>query len=279
MMHRLVNGKAKDALSLADRAFQFGDGVFRTLKMVDGGVPFWLRQLDRLTHDAAVLGIEAPSASDWLADMAWLHKQGVRDAALKFIVTRGESQRGYAYPDVVKPNRIAQAAPLPVYADVLFSEGATVRWCDTRTSWQPRLAGIKHLNRLENVLARNEWRDSAIFEGLMCDRDGAVVEGVMSNILLLEGKSLVTPKLETGGVSGVMRGVALEAAARLNWAVSENNVTPERLLRANRVWLCNSLAGIVPVRALAGRHWEPHAADLQLQEVITKMATEETVCF
>ncbi|SMC29221.1 4-amino-4-deoxychorismate lyase [Andreprevotia lacus DSM 23236] len=279
MMQRLVNGSPADTLALADRAVQFGDGVFRTLKMVGGAVPFWLRQLDRLTHDAALLGIEAPAASDWLADIAELHRQGVRDAALKFIVTRGESQRGYAVPDVVKPTRIAQAAPLPAYPDTLQSDGVAVRWCDTKASWQPRLAGIKHLNRLENVLARNEWRDAAIFEGLMCDRDGAVIEGVMSNVLLQEGKALVTPKLESGGVAGVMRSVALEAAARLNWSVSEININPERLLRANRVWLCNSLIGMVPVRELAGRHWESHPADQQLLEVIRTMEKEETACF
>ncbi|WP_051710716.1 aminodeoxychorismate lyase [Andreprevotia chitinilytica] len=279
MILRLVNGVASDTVNLADRGFQFGDGVFRTLKMVDGKVPFWLRHLDKLTHDAAILGIEAPSAKEWRADIAVLRAQGVRDAALKFVVTRGESLRGYAVPDVIKPNRVVQATPLPQYPAGLHEDGAVVRWCDTRASWQPKLAGIKHLNRLDNVLARNEWHDPAIFEGLISDRDGAVLEGTMSNILLLEGKMLVTPKLETAGVAGVMRDVAFAAAATLGWQVNEIHITPERLLRASRLWLCNSLAGPVPVRELAGRHWEPHANDMQFVHAIKQLEEDETECF
>ncbi|TJZ78910.1 aminodeoxychorismate lyase [Chitiniphilus eburneus] len=267
---RLVNGVPADSITLLDRGYQFGDGVFCTLRCESGGLRFWSRQYARLVHDCTALGIAAPDEATLLADIATLEPN---DAVIKIIVTRGDSERGYAAPEHCAPNRMVQAAPLPQRPPM---DGVRVRWCETRASWQPRLAGIKHLNRLENVLARAEWHDPAIFEGLLLDRDGHVVEGVMSNLLALSGRVLFTPRLDSGGVAGVMREVMMEAAPQMGMAVRETLLTPAALMAADRLWLCNSVIGLVPVRELAGQHWGAHALDIGVAAKLAQLEKDET---
>ncbi|WP_255990058.1 aminodeoxychorismate lyase [Chitinolyticbacter albus] len=267
---KMINGVAGEALALADRAFQFGDGVFRTLRCDAGGIRFWARQYAKLAADCAALGIAAPPREVLEADIRQLAPQ---DGAIKLIVTRGESQRGYAVPDACTPNRVVQVSALP---PVWPAEGARVRWCDIRAGWQPALAGVKHLNRLENVLARREWSDPAIQEGLLLDRDGHVLEGVMSNVLALSGRVLFTPRLDDAGVAGVMRSVVADVAARNGIAIREKVLTPAAVMAADRLYLCNSLIGLVPVRELSGQHWGVHALDSVLQAGLAVMTEEET---
>ncbi|WP_432719522.1 aminodeoxychorismate lyase [Jeongeupia wiesaeckerbachi] len=273
-MIRLVDGVPAESLPLADRSIQFGDGVFRTLYIRDGGIPFWQRHMAKLAHDAAALGIVAPSPEAWLAD---LRVHATASATIKLVLTRGESPRGYAVPADCTPHRITQiASPAPT---IDRRAGITVRVCETRASWQPRLAGIKHLNRLENVLARSEWSDSVVFDGLLLDRDGDVVEGTMSNVLLLERGALLTPRLDGGGVAGVMRDVAFEAATAVGWQAGEARISLQRLRRAERVWLCNSLIGLVPVARLGDHSWpvDQSPVDSLFAERISACAAQETV--
>ncbi|GGP21340.1 aminodeoxychorismate lyase [Silvimonas iriomotensis] len=268
---RLINGQAAERLDLSDRAFQFGDGVFRTLYQRDGKVPFLQRHLAKLRADALALGIAAPPDELWLAD---LRQVGTADATLKLLLTRGETPRGYVYPADLQPNRVVQVAPLAAPRP-LAAGGARVRVCEIRAGWQPRLAGIKHLNRLENVLARAEWQDPAVFEGLLLDRDDHVIEGCMSNVLMLENGRLITPLLDGAGVAGVMRSVVVSAAQQ-GWSVAEERITLPRLLAAQRVWLCNSLIGLVPVGSLAGVNWPVHEADAALFAAIEIILSKES---
>lgn len=275
---RLVNGQSAQTLALTDRAIQFGDGVFRTVKCCDGKLAFWTRHYRKLCADCATLGITAPDEAVLLDEMRQLLAQtGWHDAVFKIIVTRGESARGYAVPAGIVPNRIVQIAPWSAYPQQGYREGVTIRLCRIRACWQPALAGVKHLNRLENVMARREWSDPAILEGLLLDRDGQVLEGVMSNVLASLDGALVTPVLESGGVAGVMREVALEAARRLGWPVAERVLPLEVFLQAQQVWLCNSLLGLMPVAALEKQRWpvqEMHPLACEVKQ----MEQEEWVC-
>ncbi len=269
---RLINGLPAERLDLSDRAFQFGDGVFRTLYVRDGKVPFLLRHLARLRADALALGINAPDDATWLAD---LRAAVTGDATIKLILTRGETPRGYAYPADLQPNRIVQTSPLAP-PRIFAGGGARVRVCDTRAGWQPRLAGIKHLNRLENVLARAEWQDPAVFEGLLLDRDDHVIEGCMSNLLILERDQLLTPVLDGAGVAGVMRDVVMAAAGQLGWPVAQARLTLPRVLAARQIWLCNSLIGLVPVGELASVTWGTDEADAMLRVAIEIVTSKES---
>ncbi len=275
---RLVNGKLAETLALADRSIQFGDGVFRTVKCQAGRLAFWARHYRKLCADCAVLGISAPAEALVLDDIRQLLGQTVwPDAVFKIMVTRGESTRGYAVPAGIVPNRIVQIAPLPAYPQQLYREGAQLCLCKTPATWQPALAGVKHLNRLENVMARREWVDPTILDGLLLDRDGNVLEGVMSNVLVLQEGELVTPRLDTGGVAGVMRGVVLGAAQRLGWPVAERALSLDAFWKAERVWISNSVLGLMPVTRLAQQCWSMEKMNPLAQEV-ARLEQEEWLC-
>lgn len=262
-----VNGVSASTISLRDRGLAYGDGVFRTIRCENGRPLFWHRHWSKLQSDARVLGIDPGAESVWLNDIqALVSDNGV----LKLMLTRGESLRGYAVNSAVQPQRIAQFGPLPAYPERFREEGVAVRWCEWPLSTQPRLAGVKHLNRLDNVMARREWQSPEIFEGLMTDLDGHVIEGVMTNLFVRRGRFWSTPRLDQSGVSGVGREVLM---ALLAGDVSELRLNRSDVLAADEVLLVNSVAGIVPVREIEGRQWSGYqsvdrlwSAWLELQE-------------
>jgi 4-amino-4-deoxychorismate lyase len=174
---------------------------------------------------------------------------------LKIIITRGSGGRGYDPASVVTPTRLLLLHPWPEYPREYCESGVEVRLCETRLAGNPRLAGIKHLNRLEQVLARGEWRDPSIAEGLMLDAHDHVIEGTMSNLFLLRNGQLLTPDVSQSGVAGIIRGRILEAASDLGLKALVGEVECEDLYRADEVFLCNSVIGIWPVRALNNRRW------------------------
>lgn len=271
----LINGQPETQIAAADRGLSYGDGVFRTLRCDDGGVRFWLRQYRQLAADCAVLGLPCPEAAVWEADIRQLLAASP-DAALKLTVTRGLGQRGYAEPQPLRITRICQRSPLPQYPAVWLTEGVSVRWCDWRLATQPALAGVKHLNRLDNVMARREWQDPAIYEGLLLDQEGWVVEGVMSNLYLLRDGQLQTPAIDRAGVAGVSRQVLLEAAASLGLQPQSTRLRPADVQAAQAVWLSNSLAGILPVAKLGEHSWAAHPLTPILREAFQNKQNEET---
>lgn len=245
----LINGTPEASLSATDRGLAFGDGVFRTLRMEAGRPIWWADHLAKLGQDCRSLGLSAPTRSAWEQDLAWL---GVRmpDAVVKLTVTRGAGPRGYRLPDYPIQTRIAMATSLPDFPDPVAEAGALVRVCELRLSHQPRLAGIKHLNRLENVMARMEWDDPDIDEGLMLDAEGFVISGVMSNLFVRHVGRWRTPMLDRCGVAGVTRGRLLE---RLD--AQEARLILADILAAESVLLCNSLFRLRWVSSLGDRRW------------------------
>jgi 4-amino-4-deoxychorismate lyase len=131
----------------------------------------------------------------------------------------------------------------------------TVRWCDTRLSRNAQLAGLKHCNRLEQVLAQAEWRDPDIAEGLMLDTEGELVCGTMSNVFLVLEGVLVTPDLRYGGVAGVIRKNVLRLASLLQIETEQRAVRGEELCAAQEIFVCNAVRGIQPVTSLAQQRW------------------------
>jgi 4-amino-4-deoxychorismate lyase len=137
--------------------------------------------------------------------------------------------------------------PFPDYPQEYRSAGVTTRICETPLGCNPRLAGIKHLNRLEQVLARSEWEDPAIQEGIMLDSDGHIIEGTMSNLFLISNNMLYTPDLSRCGVTGVMREVVIELANSLGISVKSITMHRSMLEEGDELFLTNSLIGIWPV--------------------------------
>ena len=250
----LINGKRDHCLSPLDRGFSYGDGVFRTFRFRQGEGQCWELHYARLREDCNRLGIVCPSANVILNDIHSLCSQN-DDVVLKIIVTRGESARGYAVPALAQPNRVVIKSAMPDYPASHFSEGVNLHLCQTRLSIQPRLAGIKHLNRLENVLARMEWTDTQVADGLLLDVDGNVIECTMSNLFLRCGDRLVTPDLGRCGVAGVTRQRIMALAPTLGYAAEVDSFNLDVLNQADELVICNSLYGAWQVRRLNGASW------------------------
>jgi 4-amino-4-deoxychorismate lyase len=243
----LINGKPADCIPVADRGLQYGDGLFETMAVVNTRLPFWPYHYQRLLHGCARLQMPIPNLSELQTDLAQL-LDIVPRAIIKLILTRGGGPRGYAPPLTTVPTRILQQFPWPDIPTTHTSEGVRVRRCQLELAQQPRLAGIKHLNRLEQVLARAEWNDPSIAEGLVGDANGHVIEAIAHNVFIVEAGCLMTPSLAQCGVAGVMREWILEQAP--NWGIATQvlDISWQRLSRANEVFLCNSVHGIWPVR-------------------------------
>ena len=249
----LVNGQVADTVSALDRGLAYGDGVFRTLRTQSGQPLWWPDHYAKLAADCAALALDCP-------DEAELHSEVCRVAEanqgiVKIILTRGIAARGYALPPRQAPTRVVLSASLPDYAHAATPDTVVARWCTLRLAQQPRLAGIKHLNRLENVLARAEWDDPAIFEGLLCDDSGMVISGVMSNLFWISHGELFTPDLSACGVAGVARTRLLRAATRLGIPTHIGRYPPAAILAADEVMICNSVIGLRRLARLDDVAW------------------------
>jgi 4-amino-4-deoxychorismate lyase len=265
MASLLVNGRPASTVGVADRGLLYGDGVFRTVR-VRGGVPLdWSRQFRLLARDCAALDIACPDGATLREEIG---RVAPADAIAKVIVTRGTGGRGYAPPDAAEPTRIVAAYPPPAGDDPAARDGVRVRRCALVLAEQPRLAGVKTLNRLENVLARAEWRDPAIREGLLGDARGRLVEGTMSNVFLATGGRLVTPDLSRCGVAGAQRERVVDLADAAGIACEIRDVDFAELHDAEEVFLTNSVIGLWPVVALDAQRWQPGPLARRLQALI-----------
>lgn len=251
----LVNGVSGNTISIRDRGLLYGDGVFRTLRAFGGRAWHWPLHYRKLQQDCHALGIPCPGFEPLSVELQGLLATH-SEAVLKLIVTRGMGMRGYAPPAEGAPTHIWDMLPLPQYPVDHARRGIKARVCELRLSIQPRLAGVKHLNRLENVLAAAEWDDAEIAEGLLLDAEGHVVEGTRSNLFLARQGKLVTPNLSRCGVSGVQRERVMAWAEQQGVPLEVRDVALDEVLQADEVFLVNSIIGLWPVRELQERRWE-----------------------
>ncbi len=247
-----INGVQAEYISVMDRGLHYGDGVFETIACVNNQLQFWPQHLARMAAGAEKLEISFPDEHLWLHDVQQLFDEQVsgEPCIIKLMLTRGIGERGYRSPAKPLPNRIAIKTDWPDNIDQLADRGARIRVCETRLSVSPQLAGIKHLNRLENVLARNEWQDE-YDEGLMMDFQGNIIEGTMSNVFAVKEGALYTPALDRCGVNGIIRQQLLSIANELNMRVLESTITQTGLAEMDEMLLTNSVIGIWPVAECA----------------------------
>jgi 4-amino-4-deoxychorismate lyase len=265
----LINGCSDASISPFDRGLAYGDGVFRTMRINAGVADAWELHYKKLVDDCNVLGIVCPTAELLLSDIKHLFTSAEIVVA-KIIITRGESQRGYAVNPTIEPTRIVVKTPFPDYPKLNFKDGVKLYLCTLRLSYQPLLAGIKHLNRLENVMARREWSDDQIADGLLQDEEGNVIECTTSNLFARFGNQLITPSLSKCGVAGVTRQRILDASPRLNLQAEIAQLSLARLLQADEVIICNSLYGVWQVRAIGARQWPALGLAVRLRNILQK---------
>ncbi|HRO63324.1 aminodeoxychorismate lyase [Thermomonas sp.] len=243
-----------DALSSANRGLNYGDGIFETMRVHHGTLPLWPRHLARLRTGAQRLGIGLPDPAFIEARISE-HIASVDSGVLKLLLTRGDGGRGYAPTDCSEPVWMLSLHPLPVSKD-----GLRLGWCETRLAIQPALAGIKHCNRLEQVLARAEVERAGADEGLMRDGDGLVVSATAANLLVLRDGRWWTPPVERCGVAGVLRGLLLESGRA---EITELGV--ETVETADALALCSAVRGILRVERLDACRFPQHPAVHELQ--------------
>lgn len=256
-----VGATRATAIPADDRGFGYGDGLFETMRAHRGAVSWWDAHWSRLTRGAARLRMTLPDEGQVRAEA--LQLLGGCDGVLKLIVSRGSGGRGYAPADASTPTWVLSRHPLP---PAFPREGLTLRWCETRLALQPALAGIKHCSRLEQVLARAEWRDlpvpeSHADEGLMRSSEGDVVCATAANLFVLAAGRWITPRIDRCGVEGVCRGWAIAALA-----AGEARLAMADIEAAEAVFLCNAVRGILPVARLGAQAWLPHPQVLALQQ-------------
>ncbi len=242
----LVNGAHAQGVSVLDRGLAYGDGLFETLALVENEILNWPRHIERLRLGCDTLNIPQP---DFAALDAEAHEvaAGFDRAVVKIIITRGSGGRAYTPPEKIVPTRIVTRHEWP--DDYAERERSGIRVCVARHRLprHPQLAGLKHLNRLDQVLASFDLTKCDATEALMLDTSDFVIEATRCNLFIVSDARLVTPNLDNCGVRGVMRSVVLHVADTLRIGVDEVDLRLEDLYQADEVFLCNAIAGIWPV--------------------------------
>lgn len=258
----LINGEASSQIAVINRGLAYGDGVFETFRIHAGTLLYADLHLQRLAFGCGRLGIELDLQQVRSELNLALTLASPSEGVLKLIVTRSEGGRGYR-PTSATSTRIISLYPLPAYLIETPELGIHAFVCNLKLGLQPALAGIKHLNRLEQVLASNEWPNETYSEGVMQDINGYVVEGTRSNIFIVSQGQLMTPALDTCGIAGVMRTVLLD---HFDKNVQIAKISLPQLLGADEVFFCNSVFGIWPLRSLTylERHYEYKTGHLTL---------------
>ncbi|GAB3732700.1 aminodeoxychorismate lyase [Luteimonas pelagia] len=259
---RVYSGDALvDGVRGDDRGIAYGDGLFETMRAHGGGLPWWPRHWRRLCEGAERLGLRLPDEGAVQDGIDGLLAARGGDGVIRLVVTRGGGGRGYKPPPAAVPTWILSHHPAPVSS----GPGLALRWCDLRWARQPRLAGIKHCNRLEQVLARAECDADGCDEGLVMDADGHVVSATSANLLVLRDGAWTTPSVDGCGVAGTCRGWLLERGL-----VAERVLSREAVEGADALALCNAVRGILPVARLGGRDRATHPGVATLQRALSQ---------
>ena len=243
----LINGDIADSIPAGDRGLAYGDGLFETIAVRANKTRFLRQHLARLELGCERLGLAYPGDAILGKEVHQL-AAGRPHAVIKIIITRGIGPRGYAADPSESPHRLVGVSATEAHPADYYLSGVSVVRCSTRVSRNPLLAGMKTLNRLEQVLARAEWRSPKIAEGLMFDEHENLISGVMSNVFLVADGALLTPGLSHSGIAGTMRQRVIDVWLKQGVQIAECTITPELFSEASEIFLTNALIGLWPVK-------------------------------
>ncbi|WP_052284453.1 aminodeoxychorismate lyase [Kluyvera genomosp. 1] len=250
----LINGLEQNTLAVNDRATQFGDGSFTTARIVEGRVQLLNAHIERLQQACERLSIRF---SDWSVLAQEMSTLAVKQAngVLKVIISRGPGGRGYSGRTCDSPTRILSTFAAPAHYTQWKQRGVNLALSPVTLGRNPYLAGIKHLNRLEQVLIRSHLEQTDADEALVLDSDGWLTECCAANLFWRCGQNVYTPRLDSAGVSGIMRQFILTSLARSPYRVVEVNARLTEISQADEVLICNALMPVVPVQRYAEQQW------------------------
>jgi len=264
----LINGKFKDSISVLDRGLAYGDGFFETMlwkrkhpgaTFDSAGVEFWQRHVKRIKKGCHLLQIKFPNPSTLIKYkqkiLSRACNSGLKDGILKILITRGQGGRGYKFEKNITPTVIFLVFPKKKIGQNFFDKGVKVRFCKSSLSTNNDFAGLKHLNRLDSVLARSEWVDD-YFEGILLDQQENLIEGTMTNIFFIKKNKLYTPSIIDSGIEGIMRGVVMESYKNFFKKIKLTKIHKKDLENFDEMFLTNSVLKILPVRQMGRKKFK-----------------------
>lgn len=244
----LINGREQDSLAASDRATQFGDGCFTTARIRDGRICLLPAHLRRLQDACEKLLLPFSQWTELQHEMTAM-AAGQNSGVLKVILSRGSGGRGYSPSNCRAATRILSVSPYPTHYERWRTEGITLALSPVRLGRNPMIAGIKHLNRLEQVLIRSHLEQTNADEALVLDSEGWVTECCAANLFWRKENVVYTPRLDQAGVNGIMRQFCLQSLAQSPFQVVEVYAREDALMQADEMVICNALMPVIPVRA------------------------------
>ena len=245
----LINGVESNQIDAMDRGLAYGDGLFSTIKVQYGEVQLWAYHLQRLqlgteklyfpVIDWSQLTQEVTDVAQSIADL--------KESVIKIIITRGSGGRGYSAEGCESPLRIISTSAYPEFYHQWQQQGIKLIQCESQLASNKQLAGLKTLNRLEQVLIKQELQRKQALEGIVCDNQGYVIETCSANLFIYLDNEWKTPKLDSSGVAGVMRRHIMTLALKAGINIIEEQIHIDRMSQAQAICLSNALMGIVPV--------------------------------
>ena len=241
----IINGKEQSDISIFNRNFQYGDGLFETCIVKDNRILFWEKHLSRLEIGCRKLKIKNIEESVWLKDIKKaLNLSSKKNCVLKLVLSRGNTERGYSYPDDILPVRVVIVSELK---KAHTRESYSLEYAQSGFHSNPNLAGIKHCNRIEQILARSSLKAD---EAIMLDENQNIISVTQGNIYFIFGQRLVTPSLDRCGVIGSRRSLILELAELIKLHVEQRNISINEVKKADEVFISNSIIGIQSVNLI-----------------------------
>ncbi|MGF1720253.1 aminodeoxychorismate lyase [Vibrio kyushuensis] len=241
-----VNGLPCNTISLTDRSFQYGDGCFTTMLTTHGEIQHWQEHQSRMQRCLELLNIAQP---DWKQVHEWLKNAAIHDpkSGLRLNITRGEGGRGYSSLGISEMNVVISDFAYPTHYEQWAEQGIELGMCNRRLGLNPILAGHKHNNRLEQVLAKQDIDEQGLLDGIVLDIHDQIIETTMANLFWVTGDTLYTPSLENSGVSGVMRQLVITCAKKQGIPIKVGQYSLTDLRQADEIFITNSICTVVPI--------------------------------
>jgi 4-amino-4-deoxychorismate lyase len=271
-------GEAVEGVSISDRGFQYGDGLFETIAIRNGQPRLWHYHVDRLTRGCKLLGIRMPSDNELSEGLEHVLKSSnvlTAYAAAKIIISAGAGLRGYGRTFADSPSVLFRAFPAAPVALESYSGGIDTVICRTRLASDSATAGLKTLNRMEQVLARSEFIETGVFEGLTMDAEDNIICGTMSNVFFVNEKSISTPPLDRCGVEGVMRRHIIETLRKQGTDITIRPCAMSDIEEIDEVFLSNSQFGILPVKSCMQMQWGVGKVTQNVMSILANNAVPE----
>ena len=262
----LINGEFSNHVSVIDRGLSYGDGLFETMSwsyLKDKkilGVEFWERHLERIKEGCSITKIKLPP-TEILKNykekiLRECLRKGIKSGVLKILITRGVGGRGYKFEKDISPTIIFLSFPLRKIDKDTLNTGVKLRFCEFPMFENSILAGFKHLNRIDSVMARSEWEDDEFFDGVMLDNSENIIDGTMTNLFFSKNRVLYTPMIKNSGINGIMRQVVIDKAKLFYNDICEIEIKKNNISRFDEMFVTNSVIKILPVAHLGNKEFE-----------------------